>query len=221
MSKGKGKKLKAELIKDINNVLTELRKMYYIRDELGISAKDISGKGFVISFEGKSDINNIMYDIHLPVSSIMDELLRERQYTVLLYDRSIIQVEFTIKNGEIVKERLLFLKKHNKIWDKEEIRMSDAADEDWFADEDGIPVFLRVDYDPKSHIECDHAATHLTISNYETCRIPIQNVVSFSEFVRFVLFHFYGRKLEMPIFRIDKNNTITELERKMIHLGWI
>ncbi len=221
MSKRKGKKLKNEIIKDINDVLTELRKKSLIRDELGVSTKDIGNERCTISFEGKSDINNIMYDIHMSASSIMDELLRERQYTVLLYDRSIVQAEFTIQGGDIVKERLLFLKKHNKIWKYEEINMADADDEDWFAEEEGVPIFLRVDYDPSNHIECDHAATHLTISNNETCRIPIQNVISFSEFIRFVLTHFYGIKLDMPVFRIDRDNTITELERKMIHIGWI
>ena len=220
MSKRKARRLKSEIIKDIHVSLTELRDKRFVRDEMGLSIKDTGSTGCEISFEGKSDINNIMYDIHMSTASIMDKLLREQQYTVLLYDKSIVQAEFIIQNGEIAKERLLFLKKHNKIWKLEEINVADAEDRDWFDNEEGIPICIRIDYDPENHVECDHAATHLTLSNNEKCRIPIQNVITFSEFIRFILLHFYGEKLDIPQYRIEQDNTITELERKMIHIGW-
>ncbi len=144
-----------------------------------------------------------------------------RQYTVLLYDKSLIQAEFLLEGNEIVKERLVFMKKHNKIWDQEEIEISDAFDEDWFSDEVGIPIVLRVDYDPKEHKECSHAVTHLTLSNHDCCRIPVKDAITFSDFVRFVLFHFYDITLEMPVHRIESNYPIAEEEKKMLHINWI
>lgn len=92
--------------------------------------------------------------------------------------------------------------------------------QDWFAEEKGIPIIIRVDYDPKSHIECDHAKTHLTISNHESCRIPIKDFVTFSEFVRLVLFHFCNIKMVMKTFRINTGDIITEVEKEMIHMNW-
>lgn len=220
MSKRKSELLAKEIIKDINRTVDELRQKELIRDVSGIADRQTGANAFVISFSGKTDANSVMLDKHVSASYVMNTLLQERQYTILLYDKSIIQAEFFIDDGEIAKERLIFLKKHNRIWDKEEISAADAEDEDWFADEESVPTFLRIDYDPSSHIECDHPATHLTLANNESCRIPIQDAVTFSEFIRFVLLHFYSIQLDTESYRFDKEQTITKLEQKMLHISW-
>lgn len=140
---------------------------------------------------------------------------------MLLYDKGIIQAEYEISNDKIVKERLVFMKKHNKIWDFKEIEAYEAEDKDWFMEEEGVPIMLRIDYAPDDHIEGEHAATHLTLSNQECCRIPIKGIVTFSEFVRFVLLHFYDIKLDKAVFRFDEEDTITSLEKQMMHINWI
>ena len=220
MNKRKSEQLVKEIIKDIQKTIDELRQKDLVRDEAGVMEKQAGHNLFIISFSGKSDASSIMLDKHVSASRVMNILLQERQYTLLLYDKGIIQAEFCIKDGEIEKERLVFLKKHNRIWNPEEIAAADAEDEDWFADEESVPVFLRIDYDPTSHVERIHPASHLTLANNETCRIPIQNALSFSEFMRFVLFHFYGVELDSVTYGLEKENTITELERKMLHLSW-
>lgn len=220
MSKTKSEQIVKEIIKDISMTLDELRAKELIRDECGVTDKKTGPNSFVVSFSGKSDANSIMLDKHVSASRVMNILLQERQYSVLLYDKSIVKAEFCIDEGEIVKERLVFLKKHNRIWDLKEIVAADAEDVDWFADEESVPVFLRIDYDPKNHVECDHPASHLTLGNNETCRIPIQDAISFSEFMRFVLLHFYGVKIEKAPYWLDKESTITALERKMLHISW-
>ena len=120
----------------------------------------------------------------------------------------------------IVKERLVFIKKHNRIWDVKEIQEYERLEEDWFSDEESIPIMLRIDYAPEEHINGEHAATHLTISNHESCRIPIKGIVTFSEFVRLILFHFYNLKLERKVWRLNAEDTITELEKQMMHISW-
>ena len=220
MSKRKSELLVRKLVQDINLTINELRQNGLIRDEAGISEKKFGSDLFEISFSNKSSANSIMLDKHVSASRIMDALLLARQYTILLYDKGIIQAEFCISNGEIAKERLVFLKKHNRIWTKEEIIDADEEDEDWFADEESVPLFIRVDYDPSNHIECEHAISHLTLSNHESCRIPLQDALSFSEFIGFILLHFYGYKLSIAPYRMEKPCSISELERKMIHLGW-
>lgn len=182
MNRKKSERIVKEIVKDINNTINELRRINLIRDERGLSEKMTGVDSFEISFSGKTSANSIMMDKNVSAFNVMNKLLQERQYTILLYDKGIEQAEFCIKNGELVKERLVFLKRHNQIWEKKEIQHADAEDEDWFAEE-GIPVFIRIDYDPFEHIECDHPSAHLTLSNYESCRIPMKNVVSFSLFI--------------------------------------
>lgn len=213
-------RLGKEILKDIDSTISELRSMRFLRDENGISQHILAGKLLEVSFHGKNNAGGIMYDKHISCSHLMDVLLANRQYTILLYDKSIIQAEFLIDDNTITKERLVFIKKHNKIWDINEIDEYDANDEDWFSEDDGIPILIRIDYDPSEHKECEHASSHLTLSNYESCRIPMKQAVTFSEFVRFILFHFYDEKLQKTEYRLDYPEDISALEKKMIHINW-
>lgn len=220
MSNRSSEQLKNDIVKDIQSTLSELWKKGLVRDTQGPSEKKCGSNAYEISFSGKGDANSIMFDKHASASTVIDRLLVELQYTVLMYDKAIIQAEFCVENGEISKERLVFLKKHNRVFDKREIDTADEMDEDWFGNEESIPTILRIDYDPLNHIECEHPATHMTLSNNESCRIPIQDVVTFSGFTRFILKHFYGVNLEKKTFWLNKESTITDMERKMMHVSW-
>lgn len=109
----------------------------------------------------------------------MDKLLGGLQYNILLYDKSIIQSEFTIKSNEIIKERLVFMKRHNKIWTAEEIEERESLEQDWFSEEKGIPIIFRIDYAPDDAKDGEHSATHLTLANHESCRVPIKGISHF------------------------------------------
>ena len=212
-------KLVRNILDDMNKTITELRCRELLRDEKRISQCTHQGRLIEISYTGKNTSGSIVFDKHVTSSQIIDTLLEGKQYTILLYDKGLIQAEYIIKGNDVIKERLVFMKKHNKIWSAEEIAEYEILEEDWFAEE-GIPIMLRIDYAPDDHKECDHAATHLTISNHESCRIPMKGIVTFSEFVRFVLFHFYDIKLNLKTCRSSAGATITELEKEMIHINW-
>ncbi len=220
MSNRSSEQLKNDIVKDIQATFSELWEKGLVRDTQGPSEKKCGANAYEISFPEKGDANCIMFDKHVSADTVINRLLAELQYTVLMYDKAIIQAEFCVENGEISKERLVFLKKHNRILDKMEIEAADEMDEDWFSNDESIATILRIDYDPLNHVECEHPAAHLTLSNNESCRIPIQDAVTFSEFIRFILKHFYGINLEKKPFWLDKESTITDMERKMIHVGW-
>ncbi len=213
-------KIVRSIIDDIDKTITELHNKGLIRDDRRYSQKVVKDGVHEISFPGKNGKGSIVYDKHITSAQIINALLKEKQYNILFYDKSLIQAEFKIRENNIIKERLVFMKKHNKIWDINEIEECEILEEDWFAEESGIPIILRVDHDSENHIECDHAITHLTLSNHESCRIPIKGVVTFSEFVRFVLFHFYNIKMDMKTFRSIIGDTITEAEKEMLHISW-
>lgn len=207
------------ILNDIESTITILRGEYLIRDEQGCSLKEFGRNSYNITYNGKSTTNNIMYDKNISLTEMMDILLKERQYTILMYDKGIVQCEFMIENDIITKERLVFLKKHSKLWSQEEINQAENEDRDWFSDEMGIPISLRIDYSPKDRREC-HPATHFTISNSSACRIPMKSLVMFSEFIRFITFHFYDVRLKMPKCNLERDVTLTELERQMMHINW-
>ena len=220
MNKNSITKLGKEILRDINNTVTALRINRLLRDENGVSQTTEESDTFKLTFCGKNQSSNIMFDTKISCSQIMDELLQNRQYNILLYDKSIFQAQFTIVDNIIIKEQLVFIKKHNKIWTTKEIDDSDILEEDWFSDNFGVPIMIRIDFDLKNHKECVHPVSHMTLSNHESCRIPLKTALSFSEFVRFILHHFYNIQLDFPTYRISSEDTITQLESNMIHLAW-
>ena len=206
---------------DYNSLQKELYEKNMIRDSKSYSVienKDISE----ISRSGRKNESNILYDKHLSVEKIMSTLLERKEYNILLYNRSIIQYDFMIKDGKIIKERLTFIKKHNYLWTKEEISNMDINnfETDWFDNEMGIPVMIRVDYDEDNHIDVIHPITHMTLSNYDECRIPMMGPISLYNFIDFILNFFYDDRLDFKS-KFEKNDiTITENEKKRIHLEW-
>ena len=146
----------------------------------------------------------------------------ERQYTFLLYDKSIMQIEYCIENEELIKGRLLFIKLQNKIWDITELQeyannpeiLDDILDE-----EIGFPIMIRVDFDPKNHIDCKHPKAHFVFSNIKDCRIPMKSVISLGQFVSFILEQVYNKKIN-ALNKLTFPSTITDSESKMIHINW-
>lgn len=214
-------KMVKSILGDMRETINELYSKNLVRDYRQASQHITAKDTCEISFSGKDkNICNIVYDEHISGEDIMEKLLAGYQYSILLYDRSIVQAEFVIKDGIISKERLVFMKRHNKIWTVDEINEYEHNEQDWFSEEKGIPIIFRIDYAPEEHTDGEHPATHLTLSNHQSCRVPIKSIVTFSEFIRFILLHFYDIELELKQFRILGEDTITQIEKNMLHINW-
>ena len=138
-------RLVKDILLDMNRTITELRGKDLLRDEKGITQIQNKGNTFEISYQGKNDASSIVYDKHITSGELIDTLLTGQQYSILLYDKSLIQAEFIVKGKDIVKERLVFMKKHNKIWEPNEIKEYENNDEDWFVEDFGVPIMFRID----------------------------------------------------------------------------
>lgn len=221
---------KKEIMKTVTSDIKNVKSILYDNDLIlevkGESIRRFSESGYNITWNGKNPNSNIIYDNNIGIDYIMKQLLENQQYSILLYDRSLIQFEFILEDNVIKKQRMLFIKKHNKIWDKDEIvsisSIQDVDFFDYFFENEGIPTMIRVDYDKDNSINCDHPVSHMTISNYETCRIPIKSLMSCTKFIKMILYHFYDLKIDKkyPDFEYIDNDTITEDEKNMIHLNW-
>ncbi len=204
---------------NIKKTISKLYELDFIRDQNDIMYESGSNNELKLSYKRTFGSINYLYDNNINYSTLIDKILEQRDYTLLLYDKSIIQYEFIIKNGEIIKERLLFIKKHNKIWPKNELNKFDGDDEDWFNDNLGFPIVIRIDYDSINAQPVIHPDVHLTLSNHESCRIPVKSIMQVSEFIQFILFNFYNQQIQ-----IERDyalpNTIKREEKRMIHINW-
>lgn len=83
---------------------------------------------------------------------------------------------------------------------------------------------IRFDYDPVAHKDVLHPKSHLTLGQYENCRIPIDGAVSPNAFVLFLLRNFYSHSYRKRKNTLDKKSrhipamsTLTIEERKISH----
>ena len=217
------KKVISEIQKDFQLVLNNLLEKKYIRDHNEFSIKNTTQQTSLVTRPNRQKESNILFDRETSISNIAETLLYNREYNLLLYDKGIFQFEFEIYNGKIIKERFVFIKKQNKLWNKEEISFldNDELAEDWFIDEIGIPIIIRVDFDENNYVEMKHPKSHMTISNYDECRIPMQGPISISKFVNFVLNIFYNDDIEVLDCIYDEIITISNKEKELLHFEWI
>lgn len=184
--------------------------------------KSTGANMFDITWSGKNSTSNILFDEEKSGIELLNSIRSERQYTFLTYDKSIIQAEYKIENDIVVKGRLLFLKLQSKIWNRDEI--SEYADDpnkldDMLNEELGLPIMIRVDYDPQNHVDCHHPKAHFVFSNAKDCRIPMKAVLSLGQFVDFIFRQFYH--IELPkVNLVNFEETITSAESKMVHINW-
>lgn len=219
MSK-ENKKIISEIVAEYNFVINSLLNKGLVRDYscFSIKGEDICS----LTRNNRNNESNILYDKLCSISDIADTILKNKEYNLLLYDKGIFQFELEIKDGQIIKERLIFIKKQNKLWNKEDVSSMDNDEfaEDWFKEEIGIPIIIRIDYDENEFQELKHPISHFTISNYDECRIPMQGPVSISRFINFILNIFYNEEIEKIKSNYDTKITITDIEKETIHFEW-
>ena len=84
---------------------------------------------------------------------------------------------------------------------------------------------VRFDFDPGAHRDLIHPKSHLTLGQFQNCRIPVTSPVMPNTFVLFLLRNFYFRSYlrnknrfdrRMNIGKIDR--TLTQAEARIAHV---
>jgi hypothetical protein len=83
---------------------------------------------------------------------------------------------------------------------------------------------IRFDYAPEQHTDVVHPASHLTLGQYENCRIPVSGPMGPNTFGLFIIRNFYGRaytrhknKFDRRTERIERLESITRAELRLSH----
>lgn len=89
-----------------------------------------------------------------------------------------------------------------------------------------VPFPIRFDYDAIGSAEqtLTHPRSHLTLGQYQNCRIPVSSPLTPSQFVDFILRNFYRAAFEkyaggIPQFSDSFEKTILPEEEAIIHLA--
>jgi hypothetical protein len=153
--------------------------------------------------------------------------IEQGAYSAMLFDGSLLQIDYTVEDGGIVGQRLAFVPCPYAI-DLDLISGGDPVLDvlDLYAAQDPLLRSpLRLDFDPGA-ATAGHPAAHLTI-NGSDCRIACVGPMHVLRFVSFVFEQFYPEywKVHQPFFAAGRSKflgepSITTDERDGLHVAW-
>jgi hypothetical protein len=137
-------------------------------------------------------LRNIKY------SAIYAELEGNEQYHIKLPDGGLLVFQYTFDAalGSLLKHRLCFFPSPRLPTMEEAPELYE--DELCYADillERIVRFPVRFDFDPAQAKDVSHPQCHLTLGQFDNCRIPVSSPVSPYAFMLFVLRNFYGSAL--------------------------
>lgn len=167
-------------------------------------------------------LKNIKY------SNIYSELDGNDLYHIKLPDGGLLVFQYTFdaNSGLLLKHRLCFFPspKLPTIDEAPELYGDDLCYGDIML-ERIVRFPVRFDFDPDNSKDVVHPKCHMTLGQFDNCRIPVSHPVSPNTFMLFVLRNFYGNALKRKsnIFgrrmkRCSPALTISPREQEMPHL---
>jgi len=168
-----------------------------------------------------SSLKNIAY------TSVYKDLSENNQYHLKLPDGGFMVFQYQFNTENLLKKhRLAFFPSPilPTVEEAPELYNHDQLYGDIILDR--IVRFpIRFDYDPENYEQRYHAHSHLTLGQFDNCRIPVSSAVEPNIFFLFILRNFYFQlyrkhqnKLEKKIASCRANRCITSHELIYPHL---
>lgn len=147
-------------------------------------------------------------------------------YGALLLDGAMLQFSYEGSGEKLIRHRLSYLPSPNlePFQNDPDLYLHELH----FVDIVGhqvVPVPLRFDFDARDGIAIDvvHPVSHLTLGQYQHCRLPVARPLAPTDFVTFIVQHFYSTPDTEPVtFPSHVNKlmeSITLRERNHIHMA--
>ncbi|WP_457642388.1 DUF2290 domain-containing protein [Persephonella sp.] len=178
-----------------------------------------------VSFSHKDESYEIIYI----------NILKERDFNILMLDGSVIQMLYRFDNsGNSIKDHILAFYPHYSF-----VQYQDMPDE-YESKLYGVELFseiqtgkiatfpLRFDYSHDNHTDVIHPKSHLTLGNYKSCRIPVSKPITPYKFIKFILMNFYSNLPNNKFKEFADNlsddisfeETITKKEKEILHIHY-
>lgn len=231
-------------------MVSNLNKLCFEWDRAGLSLdsnmsciRQVKGGKVLVSWDSE---HMVFKDNEFSSLSEYISLLLRSQYTLVLFDGSLIQISYTIERNEIVGHRLCWYPSPIDISDVREVdeivfRLKDLLMENSEALEDHLtdpqpsyPVKLngvynrsplRFDFVAMPEAQKDaHPDVHMHIS-HENCRIPVKTPLCIRMFMRFIVENFYSDiplegSLVNDLASWDNNDMLTLHHKGKIHFSY-
>ena len=192
------------------------------RFQLGFQRE--AGKRIEVTFPNAVHVSMALRNAEY--SEIYRLFVRERAYNVKMLDGALIQIAYEFAGDALQRHRLAFFPAPHlhEFQNSPDVYLDDELHGDIVA-RSVVPFPLRCDYDGREerHVDVAHPKSHLTLGQYEHCRIPVSAPVTPHWFIDFLLRNFYqtpgrGYANEMPTGGVAFEESISPSERRVVHL---
>ncbi len=157
---------------------------------------------------------------------IYGELEKARCFNFKMLDGALVTLRYRFRAGEVCEHVLCYFPSPDleHFQNDPEVYLLDEIYAD-VIERNIVPFPVRFDFsdDAAKFVEVHHPHSHLTLGQYQNCRIPVCSPLSPFTFGSFILRNFYNtafRKYsdELPSVGLLFSNTITANERKIPHV---
>ena len=214
-----------------NQIKSQIDRIVSFLIEKGLSAdqnfayrRSSTGNLVTITFEGADSISLGMGNT--PYEEIYQLLIDARAFNVRMAAGGLLQMEYEFSGNTIRRHRLAYFSApyNQEIESTPEVQFEEQSPLAALPPS-VVPFPIRFDFaaesDPSQNTP--HPKSHLTLGQYEDCRIPVSAPLNPNMFVDFVLRNFYHNAFAPTETEFPKSNarfltTITCEERKFLHL---
>jgi len=181
-----------EIKKQIDGVVRFLVEVGLAGDQNFAFRRELTGGCVEVTFLQAAHVSVALKD--RAYSEIYSHLVQERAYNAKMPDGALVQMMYVFVGGSLERHRLAFFPAPHleEFQNNPDIYLEDEIFADVVA-RSIVPFPVRFDYDARDgvHHELSHPKSHLTLGQYENCRIPVTAPMTPSWFIDFVLRSFY------------------------------
>lgn len=180
-----------EVLKEIRDLTAELIAAGISVDQNFPSLRQIGNGDTLVGLSQLEDLSITLKNI--PYAEAYTVLRENRSYNIRLIDGGMIQMLFTFRADDLIKQRLAFFpspdlleyQNNSEIYDLDELYADVTS-------RNVVTVPVRFDFDPQNFTAGTHPKSHLTIGQYKNCRIPVSAPLTPFLFMEFILQSFYN-----------------------------
>lgn len=214
-----------EIISQIDRLTGCLIKNSFSCDQ-NFSSINTYSEGFTtVSWSRDANISET-FNNNLSYKEIYDICRERRYFSLLLVDDAIIQFYYNFRNGVLMNHRVAFLPSPylENFQNHPELYIDDLIYAE-VINKSLVPSPIRFDYDKESFEDTTHPQSHMTIGQYQNCRIPVKSALTPFQFINFIFNNFYNNVLfDTELY--DKCNeiyfgsSITSSESNLVHMNF-
>lgn len=218
-------RLSRRVVGEINRLVASLIKSGLADDQNNAYEKQQGSTDWLVGISGINYLGSSLKDV--PYVELYGSLRESRSFNVRMLDGALIQLIYEFRDSVLLRHRLAYFPSPDLMEFQNDPGLYEQ--ERIYADvisKSTVTVPLRFDFDarPGVPVSALHPVSHLTLGQYDACRIPVSAGVSPTGFFSFLLHSFYSKGtlaagLSIPSITKLFPATISSAEQKLVHIA--